>query len=100
MFSLTKSLTFDFNANFLAEAALKKLKITKNPQCIIVSGVSGAGKTMTTNNLTKYICKGNSKKIFEFATEVTKVLDTFGNAETTENLNSSRFVKLLKVNIF
>lgn len=76
------------------------MKITTNPQCIIVSGVSGAGKTMTTNNLTKHICEESSKKIFGFATEVTKVLDTFGNAETTENLNSSRFVKFLKVNIF
>lgn len=55
---------------------------------------------MTTNNLTKHICEESSKKIFGFATEVTKVLDTFGNAETTENLNSSRFVKFLKVNIF
>lgn len=89
----------NFNTNFSAEKASKKLKITTS-QCIIVSGVSGAEKTMTTNNLTKYICKGSANSIFDYATELTKVLDTFGNAETAENPNSSRFIKLLKVNFF
>lgn len=82
---------------FLGEEALKNLKDTTNSQCIIISGESGAGKTVNTNKLTEYFSKTNSIQTSEYASKIAKVLDTFGNAETPENDNSSRFVKLLQV---
>lgn len=68
-------------------------------QCIIVTGESGAGKTVITQHLTQFICNTNSNReeIMKHASITMKLLDIFGNAETPENPNSSRFVKFLKV---
>lgn len=36
----------------------------------------------------------------KYAAEINTVLDSFGNCETAQNFNSSRFMKLLKVSVF
>lgn len=59
-------------------------------------GESGAGKTVTTHHLTQYLCQ-NEGHLTKHATAMLKLLDFFGNAETIDNRDSSRFVKLLKV---
>lgn len=71
--------------------ALTALKQKKKPQCIIVTGESGSGKSKTTNYLTEFLY-GEKR-----ASHVEKVLEAFGNCTTTNNDNSSRFVKLLQV---
>lgn len=62
-------------------------------------GESGAGKTVTTHNLIQFLCKNcpHEKRIAEQAAAVMKVLNIFGNSETPDNLDSSRFVKFLQV---
>lgn len=85
----------------VAATALNALKKSNKPQCIIITGESGAGKTVTTQRLTQFLCNNssNSKRIMERAFNALKILDIFGNAETPENRNSSRFVKFLQVYI-
>lgn len=74
--------------------ALNKLSIDKKSQSIIITGGSGSGKSFTAKMLTKFLYQG---QIAEFAARVNTILEFFGNCETEQNDNSSRFVKLLKV---
>lgn len=73
---------------------MKALKTKKTPQCIIISGESGSGKTFTTNYLTQFL---SSEEMVNRAAHVCKMLDYFGNCATIQNHNSSRFVKVLQV---
>lgn len=75
------------------------LKESDKIQCIVVTGQSGSGKTVTTHYLTHFLCDSspNQKHITDFTVNANKLLDIFGNAETPENSNSSRFVKFLQV---
>lgn len=68
-------------------------------QSIILTGESGAGKTITAQHLTRFLCNNsqNRDQMMEQANCRMKLLDIFGNAETPENPNSSRFMKFLKV---
>lgn len=75
---------------------MRALKINKKPQCIIITGISGSGKTFTTNILTQYL---SSDEMANRTKNMCRILDTFGNCQTTHNHNSSRFVKTLQVRI-
>lgn len=88
--SLRESIFIFISAN----DAVKAAKLKKNPQCIIITGVSGSGKTVTTNHLTQYL---SSDAMVNKAASICEVLDFFGNCETSHNHNSSRFVKILQV---
>lgn len=76
--------------------AMKALKVKKRTQCIIITGISGSGKTFTTNCLTQFL---SSEEMANRTKNVCRILDTFGNCETTQNHNSSRFVKILQVTL-
>lgn len=78
---------------------MQALQRNNKPQCIIVTGESGAGKTVITQHLTQFICytNPNHEYIMKHADIAAKLLDIFGNAETSENFNSSRFIKFLQV---
>ncbi len=87
--------------------------LKKNPvnQALIVSGESGAGKTVATKNsmncITYFFSKFNTninnnsdetpleKKILD----CNPILEGFGNAKTVRNDNSSRFGKYVKIKI-
>lgn len=73
------------------------LKKTKTPQSIIVTGVSGSGKTMTTNYIAQFLCSANSEKMMKKAGHISLIFDVFGNCQTPQNENSSRFIKLIQV---
>lgn len=80
----------------IGNKALSALKERKKPQCIVVTGESGSGKTVTANHLTQFLYKKEEKLAVHIAT----VLEAFGNCSTPQNDNSSRFVKLLQVRLF
>ena len=66
-------------------------------QCVIISGESGAGKTVAAKFIMNYLSQvsGSSKKAQEVKDVILKsnpLLEAFGNAKTVRNNNSSRFV--------
>ena len=77
-------------------------------QCILVSGESGAGKTEASKIVMKYLGAISSKRgedsqkaaAQEVGAKITvcsPILESFGNAKTVRNDNSSRFGKFMKV---
>lgn len=88
----------------LAELAYQQLCFSSIDQCLVVSGESGAGKTETAKILLKFIAD-RSPYASEHITDhfdkrmlqSSPLLESFGNAKTGRNNNSSRFGKLLKM---
>lgn len=75
----------------------------KENQCVIISGESGAGKTEAAKRLMQYIANvsgGSNSSIQEIKDMVlatNPLLESFGNAKTLRNNNSSRFGKYLEI---
>jgi len=73
--------------------------IDNENQCVIISGESGAGKTVCAKYIMNYISKvsgGNQSSTVQHIKEIiiqsNPLLEAFGNAKTLRNNNSSRFV--------
>lgn len=79
----------------LASKAEKHLISSGISQTIIVCGESGSGKTETTGHLIEQLCS-NSDLHKQFS-HASPLIESFGNAVTERNFNSSRFVKLIQV---
>lgn len=90
----------------VAEVALRGLKRGEN-QAVVISGESGAGKTETAKIVLKYIEArfGHSTGVGQGSLAVSRsldmgmVLESFGNARTSRNNNSSRFGKQLQIQV-
>ncbi|GMH48612.1 hypothetical protein TrVE_jg14477 [Triparma verrucosa] len=73
-------------------------------QSVLISGESGAGKTETAKKVLNYLMEvagspgGGKKTIADQIMESNPVLESFGNAKTLRNDNSSRFGKWMEVN--
>ncbi|KAK2809147.1 class II myosin [Emmonsiellopsis sp. PD_5] len=87
----------------VAEASYYNMKAYKENQCVIISGESGAGKTEAAKRLMQYIANvsGGSNSSIQHTKDMVlatnPLLESFGNAKTLRNNNSSRFGKYLEL---
>eukprot|EP00117_Sycon_ciliatum_P026166 scpid15712/ scgid21542/ Unconventional myosin-VI; Unconventional myosin-6 len=87
----------------IADKTYRDMRTSNQSQSIIVSGESGSGKTETTKYIIRYLTSLRSSKaratsqIEQQLVEANPLLESFGNAKTTRNGNSSRFGKYMEV---
>lgn len=99
----------------IAEDAYRRMKEDGKNQTIVVSGESGAGKTVSAKYIMRYFASveeitnnnsvlgsNNGTNIEMSETEeqilaTNPIMEAFGNAKTTRNDNSSRFGKYLEI---
>lgn len=86
----------------LAERAYRQMRDLRQPQAVIISGESGAGKTESAKLLLQYISSvsgssGVSMQMKEVILKCNPLLESLGNAKTVRNNNSSRFGKYLNL---
>lgn len=72
------------------------------PQCVIISGESGAGKTEASKKILQYIAAASSNsddvaRVKDVILASNPLLEAFGNAKTIRNNNSSRFGKYMEI---
>ncbi|KAI9202468.1 P-loop containing nucleoside triphosphate hydrolase protein [Polychytrium aggregatum] len=91
----------------LADKMFQSMVTDEENQCVIISGESGAGKTESAKLIMNYIAavsgKGGSmntlvENIKQIILESNPLLESFGNAKTLRNNNSSRFGKYFEIN--
>uniref|UniRef100_A0A8C5LKW9 Myosin XVI n=2 Tax=Leptobrachium leishanense TaxID=445787 RepID=A0A8C5LKW9_9ANUR len=74
----------------------------KRPQCFILSGESGSGKTEACKHIVKHLAlrSGLSRNsLHSKIKHVNTILEAFGHAKTTLNHSSSRFIKFLEIQL-
>jgi myosin-1 len=87
----------------IAESSYYNMKAYKENQCIIISGESGAGKTEAAKRIMQYIANvsggtdSSIQQIKDMVLATNPLLESFGNAKTLRNNNSSRFGKYLEI---
>ncbi|XP_049824224.1 unconventional myosin-Va isoform X2 [Aethina tumida] len=85
----------------VAEEAYTKLEREQRDQSIIVSGESGAGKTVSAKYAMRYFATvgGNATEtqIEKKVLASSPIMEAIGNAKTTRNDNSSRFGKFIEL---
>ncbi|KAF6779487.1 hypothetical protein AHF37_00786 [Paragonimus kellicotti] len=94
----------------LAEQCLRFMRETGSHQSIIISGLSGSGKTETAKHSLKYLVRESARKrhrqtdnldarfeneLEHILLQSNPILEAFGNAQTIRNNNSSRFGKFM-----
>uniref|UniRef100_A0A8C3AVT8 Osteoclast-stimulating factor 1 n=1 Tax=Cyclopterus lumpus TaxID=8103 RepID=A0A8C3AVT8_CYCLU len=86
----------------LSDNMYRNMMIDVENQCVIISGESGAGKTVAAKYIMSYISKvsgGGSKvqHVKDIILQSNPLLEAFGNAKTVRNNNSSRFGKYFEI---
>ncbi|XP_020282389.1 unconventional myosin-Ie-like [Pseudomyrmex gracilis] len=86
----------------LADEMYRNMLIDNESQCVIISGESGAGKTVAAKYIMSYVARvsGGGKKVQrvkDIILESNPLLEAFGNAKTMRNNNSSRFGKYVEM---
>ncbi|XP_029348757.1 unconventional myosin-XVI isoform X2 [Echeneis naucrates] len=83
-----------------AERAYHMMLQERRPQCFILSGESGSGKSEACKHIVRHLTARSSPKGFALdprMKHVYCVLEAFGHAKTQRNNSSSRFIKLLTI---
>jgi myosin heavy subunit len=87
----------------IADNAYRDMIQNRENQSILITGESGAGKTENTKKVIQYLTaiasegKHDVHNLTGLETQILQanpVLESFGNAQTIRNNNSSRFVSL------
>ncbi|KAM7010125.1 LOW QUALITY PROTEIN: unconventional myosin-XV [Tautogolabrus adspersus] len=96
----------------IANLSYTTMMDAKKDQCIVISGESGSGKTEATKLILRYLTAIHHKSnvtqqvdirfygnmsVFGQILEATPLLESFGNAKTVRNDNSSRFGKYTQI---
>uniref|UniRef100_A0A8C7VKC1 Osteoclast-stimulating factor 1 n=1 Tax=Oncorhynchus mykiss TaxID=8022 RepID=A0A8C7VKC1_ONCMY len=86
----------------LTDNMYRNMMIDQENQCVIISGESGAGKTVAAKYIMGYISKvsGGGDKVQhvkDIILQSNPLLEAFGNAKTVRNNNSSRFGKYFEI---
>lgn len=86
----------------LADNMYRNMMIDSENQCVIISGESGAGKTVAAKYIMSYVSKvsgGGDKvqRVKDIILQSNPLLEAFGNAKTVRNNNSSRFGKYFEI---
>uniref|UniRef100_A0A671VJS4 Myosin VAb n=1 Tax=Sparus aurata TaxID=8175 RepID=A0A671VJS4_SPAAU len=85
----------------VAEEAYKQMARDERNQSIIVSGESGAGKTVSAKYAMRYFatvsCSSGEANVEERVLASSPIMEALGNAKTTRNDNSSRFGKYIEI---
>ncbi|CAJ0574360.1 unnamed protein product, partial [Mesorhabditis spiculigera] len=86
----------------LADNMFRNMLIERESQCVIISGESGAGKTVAAKYIMNYISRisgGGSavQHVKDVILQSNPLLEAFGNSATIRNWNSSRFGKYVEI---
>ncbi|CAI2177136.1 8169_t:CDS:10 [Funneliformis geosporum] len=89
----------------ISDAAYHDMLQERENQSILITGESGAGKTENTKKVIQYIAtiaseNVNTKKYGRLEQQILQanpILESFGNAQTIRNNNSSRFGKFIRI---
>ncbi|XP_056428303.1 unconventional myosin-Va isoform X1 [Hyla sarda] len=85
----------------VAEEAYKQMARDERNQSIIVSGESGAGKTVSAKYAMRYFAtvsgSDSEANVEEKVLASNPIMEAIGNAKTTRNDNSSRFGKYIEI---
>ncbi|KAF4098579.1 unconventional myosin-Vb isoform X2 [Onychostoma macrolepis] len=85
----------------VAEEAYKQMARDEKNQSIIVSGESGAGKTVSAKYAMRFFAtvggSANDTNVEEKVLASSPIMEAIGNAKTTRNDNSSRFGKYIQI---
>ena len=90
----------------IAETAYRNMLQTKKNNAMLITGESGAGKTENTKKVITYlamVATGSGKKVEKKVSledqivATNPILESYGNAKTARNDNSSRFGKFIRI---
>lgn len=99
--------TRDLPPHVFAVAELAVRGVVRGPQAVVVSGESGAGKTVSMSYVMAYLTQRTRNTnvndqalghgLGTLLLQSNPVMEAFGNAQTVRNHNSSRFGKFIKI---
>merc|ERR1719430_2187141 len=90
----------------IAEGAYRNMMANKKDNAMLITGESGAGKTENTKKVITYlamVATGSGKKsekkvsLEDQIVATNPILESYGNAKTARNDNSSRFGKFIRI---
>merc|ERR1712072_252623 len=88
----------------ISETAYRNMLTNGKNQSMLITGESGAGKTENTKKVIAYLAlvasSGGSKKKVSLEDQIVAtnpIMESYGNAKTSRNDNSSRFGKFIRI---